>query len=222
MKTLSILRGLIGLSLPSSRRLYAVWTRLVCPFWGAINMACLTNLRSDYPLLLTLLALAYPCALTWSYIARRISPRAIPVPLSQHNQPAPVRIFIRFCSNFCLSACALTASESTWRLTPATACPCEFQPHADEQLMPTVEHQCANLLGSSELDFRESAASLAAKSAHLRLSKSYAVVWLAQAEFDERMVLRFCGHSVARLFADSLVKSAQIRRSTSCLKAEEP
>jgi hypothetical protein len=185
-------------------------------------MACLINLRSDYPLLLTLSAPAYRCDPTSSYIDRRTSPRTIPVPLSRHNQWAPVRIFIRLCSNFCLLACAVSAYASTWRITPAPACLREFQLHADEQLVPTVEHQCANLRGSAEFDFRESAASLSAKSPNVRLSMSQAGARLSPAEFEERIALRFCGHTVAFLSAHSLDKSDQIRRSTSCLKAEEP
>ena len=131
-------------------------------------MACLINLRSDYPLILTFLAAAYPRDLTSSYIDRRTLPRTIPVPLSRHNQRASVRIFTLFCSNFCPFTCTLSACEPTWRLTPAPACLREFQPHADEQLMPTVEHQRANLLSSGELDFRESAPSLSAKSPNVR------------------------------------------------------
>jgi hypothetical protein len=185
-------------------------------------MACLINLRSDYPLILTLSAPAYRRDLTSSYIDRRTSPRTIPAPLSRHNQRAPVRVFIRFCSNFRPFACAVSACDSDWRITPARACLRESQLHADKQLMPTIEHQCANLLRSAELDFRESAASLSAKSPNVRLSKSQAGARLSPAEFEERIALRFCGHSVAFLSAHSLDKSDQIRRSTSCLKAEEP
>jgi hypothetical protein len=170
-------------------------------------MACLINLRSDYPLILTLPAPAYRRDLTSSYIDRRTSPRTIPVPLSRHNQRAPVRIFIRFCSHFCPFACAVSASDSTWRITPAPACLREFQLHADEQLMPTVEHQCANLLGNAEFDFRESAASLSAKSD----CRCHTGARLSPAEFEERIALRFCGHSVAFLSAHSLDKSDQIK-----------
>jgi hypothetical protein len=194
---------------------------LVCPFWGGINMACLTNLGSDYPLLLTLLAPAYPCALTWSYIAGRTSPRAIPIALSRHNQPAPARIFIRFCSNFCPSACALSASESTWRLTPAPACLREFQPHADEQLMPAVEHQCATLLGRAELRFSRVGSFFVGQIGGLRGWRGHSRCAAFTSETRRKDVLRFCGHSVACLSADSLDKSDQTRRSTSCLKAEE-
>ena len=134
-------------------------------------MARFINLRSDYPLILTLSAPAYRHDLRSSYIDRRTSPRTIPVPLSRHNQRAPVRIFMGFCFNFRPFACAVAACDSTWRITRAPACLCEFQLHADEQLMPTSEHQCANLLGSAEFDCRESAASLSAKSPNVRLSK---------------------------------------------------
>jgi hypothetical protein len=134
------------MSLPSSHRVYAVWTRSVWRSSGLVNMPTFIDLRADYPLLLTFLGPAYSCALTWSYIASRISPRAIPVPLSRHDQPAPVTIFIRSRFNFCRSACAQSAREFTWRLRPAPACLREYRPHADEQLMP-VEHQYANPLG---------------------------------------------------------------------------
>src|ERR1700722_10399278 len=56
---------------------------------------------------------------------------------------------------------------------------------------------------------------------NVRSSKSHAVARLSQAEFDGRGVLRFCRHSAACLFTDSLDKSDQVRRSTSCLEAEE-
>jgi len=60
---------------------------------------------------------------------------------------------------------------------------------------------------------------------NVRSSKSHAVARLSQAEFDGRSVLQLCRHSVAcpfaDLFADSLDKSDQVRRSTSCLEAEE-
>ena len=149
-------------------------------------MPTFNGLRADYPLILTLSEPAYPCALTWSYIARRTSPRAIPVPLSRHNQPVPVRILIRFCSNFCPSACAPSASESAWQLMPAHASLREFQPHAGEPLMPAVECQCANLLGNTEFDFRESAASLSPHQRNVRSPKSHAVARPSRAEFDER------------------------------------
>ena len=84
------------MSLPSSRRLYAVWTRVVSPFWGVVNMLTFTDLRADYPLILTLLGPAYPCRLTWSYIARYISPHAIAGPPIRHNQAVPVAISTKF------------------------------------------------------------------------------------------------------------------------------
>jgi hypothetical protein len=132
-------------------------------------MPAFIDLRADYPLILTLLAPAYPRALTWSYIARLASARTIAAPLFRHSQPVPVKTYTSFCSKFCSSACASSACESTWRLTPAHALLREFQPYADEKLMPVVEYQCANPRGSTEFDFRESAASLSAQSAKCAL-----------------------------------------------------
>jgi hypothetical protein len=184
-------------------------------------MPTFTDLRADYPLILTLSEPAYPCALTWFYIARLTSVRTIPVVLIRRNHPVPVKTYTSFCSNFCSSACAPSASESTWRLTPSHASLREFQPHADEHLVPPIESQCANLRGSTEFDFRESAVSCRPNQRNVRSSKSHAVARLSQAEFDGRSVLRFCRHSVACLFTDSLDKADQVRRSTSCLEAEE-
>jgi hypothetical protein len=112
-------------------------------------------LRADYPLILPLFEPAYPCALTWSYIARPISARTLSVSLTRDNHPAPGRIDIRFHSNYCSPERAPSARESTWALTPAPASVREIQLHADKQLMPSVENQCANRRGSTEFDSRE-------------------------------------------------------------------
>lgn len=126
---------------------------MVCRFWGFVNMPTFIDLRADYPLILTLLAPAYTCALTWFYIARRISPHAIAIPLIRHNQPVPVKISTNFRSNFSSSACAPSASESPWGLTLARASFREFQLHSAEQLKSAVERKCANFRGSTEFDF---------------------------------------------------------------------
>jgi hypothetical protein len=134
--------------------------RLVCPFWGFVNVPPFIALRSDYPLVLTLLGHLYACALTWSYIAELPSVRTIPIPLLRHNHLVPVSIYTGSCANSCSSACAPSASESTWGLTPARASVREFQLHIDERRTPPVEHGRAHLPGNTELDSRELAASL--------------------------------------------------------------
>ncbi|MGB6736055.1 MAG: hypothetical protein WBE55_09970 [Candidatus Sulfotelmatobacter sp.] len=107
----------------------------------------------------------YACTLTWFYIAGFTSARTIPLPLIQHNHPVPVSFYTGCCANFCSSACAPSAGESTWGFTPARALAREFRPHIDEQLTPPVKHQRAHLRGSAELDSREQATSLSPKSA---------------------------------------------------------
>ncbi len=69
-------------------------------------MACFINLRSDYPLNLTLFKDPYACTLTWFYIAGFTSARAIPLPLIRHNHSVPVSFHTGSCANFCSSACA--------------------------------------------------------------------------------------------------------------------
>jgi hypothetical protein len=197
---------------------------LVCHFGGVVNMLMFIDLRPDYPLLLTLLESAYPSAPTWSYIARLSSARTILASLIRHNRPVPDT---RFYANFSPSTFAPSASESTWGLTPARAWLREFQLHADKQLMPAVEKQCANLSRSTEFDYREWATSVSVASAEYAVVGAICCWRLSAAEFEEGIVFRLCGHSVACLFADSLgksdqIKSDQIRRSTSCLRAEEP
>jgi hypothetical protein len=126
-------------------------------------MACFINLRSDYPLNLTLFKDPYACTLTWSYIAGFPSARTIPLPLIRHNHPVSVSLYTGSCANFCSFACAPSASESTWGFTRARALAREFRSHINEQLTPPVKHRRANLRGSAELDSRELAASLSPK-----------------------------------------------------------
>ena len=171
-------------------------------------MLTFIDLRPDYPLLLTLPEPAYPSALTWSYIARLNSVRTILAPLIRHNRPVPDT---RFCPNLIPSTCAPSTSESTWGLTPARAWLLEFQLHADTQLMPAVENQRANLSGSTEFDYRELVASVSVESAEYGVVEVTCCWRLLAAEFEERIVFGFCGHSVACRFADSLGKSEQIQ-----------
>jgi hypothetical protein len=119
-------------------------------------MASFTHLRSDYPLVLTLLGPAYSHDLTGSYIARSISPRAILVPVIRLKHPAPVSISTTFRSSFCPSSCARSASEGTWGLIPAPALLREIQLHADKQSMSPADNHRANLCGRIEFDSRES------------------------------------------------------------------
>jgi len=144
------------------------------------------HLRSDYPLNLTLLERPYAGALKQSYRAGLTSARGIPVPLigskwwflsrllvdgaldAQHysgTNGRPCHSFeLRICpgsrTNFCSSACAPSASESTCGLTQVRASVREFQLHIDEQRTPPVEHRRSHLRGNAELDSRELAASL--------------------------------------------------------------
>ena len=145
-----------------------------------------SHLRSDYPLHLTLLERPYAGALKQSCQAGLTSARGIPVPLigstwwflsrllvdrtfdAQHYPGTNGRhchsVEPRICKgsrpNFCSSACAPSASESTCGLTQVRASVREFQLHIDEQRTPRVEHRRAHLRGYTELDSRELAASL--------------------------------------------------------------
>ena len=149
-------------------------------------MPLFSDLRSDYPLTLTLLERPYVGALKQSYRARLTSARGIPVPLigstwwflsrllvdrafdaqhcsgtnGRHCHSVEPRICTGSRTNFCSSACAPSASESTCGLTQVRASVREFQRHIDEQRTPPVEHRRAHLRGYTELDFRELAASL--------------------------------------------------------------
>ena len=145
-----------------------------------------SDLSSDYPLNLTLLERPYAGALKQSYRAGLTSAHGIPVPLigstwwflsrllvdrafdaqhysgtnGRHCHSVEPRICTGFRTNFCSSACAPSASESTYGMTQVHASVREFQLHIDEQRTPPVEHRRAHLRGYSELDSRESAASL--------------------------------------------------------------
>ena len=133
-----------------------------------------SHLRSDYPLNLTLLERAYARALKQSYRAGLTSARAIPVSLIGSNwwflsRPLVDRAFDaqhysgtigrhfhsvepRICTgsrtNFCSSACAPSASESTCGLTHVRALVRAFRLNIDEQLAHLVEHWCASPRGN--------------------------------------------------------------------------
>jgi len=151
-------------------------------------MPLFSDLRSDYPLNLTLLERPYAGALKQSYRAGLTSARGIPVPLigstwwflsrllvdrafdaqhysgtnGRHCHSVEPRICTGSRTNFCSSACAPSASESTCGLTQVRASVREFQLHIDEQRTPPVEHRRSHLRGNTELDSRELAASLLA------------------------------------------------------------
>jgi len=134
-----------------------------------------SHLRSDYPLNLTLLERPYACALKQSYRAGRPSARAVPVSLIGSNwwflsRPLVDRAFAaqhysgtigrhfhsvepRICTgsrtNFCSSACAPSASESTCGLTHVRALVRAFRLNIDEQLAPLVEQWRASPRGNS-------------------------------------------------------------------------
>jgi hypothetical protein len=132
-----------------------------------------SDLRSDYPLNLTLLERPNADALKQPYRAGLTSGREIPVLLigstwwflsrllvdrafdaqhysgtnGLHCHSVEPRIRAGSRTNFCSSACAPSASKSTRSRVPASI---------DEQRTPPVEH----LRGNTELDSRELAASL--------------------------------------------------------------
>jgi hypothetical protein len=149
-------------------------------------MPLFSDLRSDYPLTLTLLERPYVGALKQSYRPRLTSARGIPVPLigstwwflsrllvdrafdaqhcsgtnGRHCHSVEPRICTGSRTNLCSSGCAPSASESTCGLTQVRAWVREFQLHIDEQRTPPAEHRRAHLRGYTELDSRELAASL--------------------------------------------------------------
>src|SRR6202044_567542 len=180
-------------------------------------MPTFIELRADYPLILTLLEHAFSCALTWFYIAGFTSARTIPFPMIRQNRPVPVSLYTGPSANACSSACAPSASESTWRLTPAHASLRELQSYVDEQLMSPAEYHCATLRGSSEFDFRGSGASLLAKSAESAVVAAAAVARLSQAESEERSVLGFAGTRLRACSRTLGANQVKLRRKTSCL-----
>lgn len=149
-------------------------------------MPLFSDLRSDYPLNLTLLERSYAGGLKQSSRAGLTSARGIPVPLTgsnwwflsrlladrafsakhysgtngRHRQSVGTRLDAVSRTNLCPPASTASASESTCGLTQVRASVREFQLHIDEQRTPPVEHRRAHLRGHTELDSRELAASL--------------------------------------------------------------
>jgi hypothetical protein len=149
-------------------------------------MPLFSDLRSDYPLNLTLLERPHAGALEQSYRAGLTSARGIPVPLigstwwflsrllvdrafdaqhypgtnGRHCHSVEPRICTGFRTNFSSSACAPLASESTCGLTQVRASVREFQLQIDEQRTPLVEHRRAHLRGYAELDARSALGSV--------------------------------------------------------------
>ncbi len=145
-----------------------------------------SDLRSDYPLHLTLLERPYACALQQRYQPRLTATRGIRVPLvgpkwwfssrllldrafgvqhysgtnGRHCHSVEPRICTGSRTNFCSSACAPSVSELTCGLTQVRASVREFQVHIYERRTPPVEHGRAHLRGNAELDSRDLAASL--------------------------------------------------------------
>ena len=138
-------------------------------------MPLFSDLRSDYPLNLTLFEGPYTCALKQSSRAGLPSARAIPVSLIGSNWWSLSRLLVdsafdaqhysgtngrhchsvepRICTgsrtNFCSSACAPSTSESSCGLTHVRALVRDFRLNIDEQLAHLVEHWCASARGNS-------------------------------------------------------------------------
>jgi len=136
-----------------------------------------SDLRSDYPLSLTLLERPYVGALKQSYRARLTSARGIPVPLigstwwflsrllvdrafdaqhcsgtnGRHCHSVEPRICTGSRTNFWSSMCAPSAGGSACGLTQVRASVREFRLHIDEQRTPLVERGRAHLRGNAEL-----------------------------------------------------------------------
>jgi len=161
-------------------------------------MQLFSDLRSDYPLNLTLLEHVHACALTWFSPAGLTSARGSPfrslapsggsfrgslwIVLSTLGiTPArmvdiAIRLRPRICTgsrtNFCSSVCAPSARESTCGLTQVRAWVRNFRLHVDAQRTPLVEYRRAHLRGNAELFSRElTARSLSLSQRHVRLSR---------------------------------------------------
>src|SRR6266576_3345279 len=149
-------------------------------------MLAFSDLRSDYPLNLTLVERPHARAVKQSQRAGLTSARGIPVPLigskrwflvpllvhpafdaqhysgtnGRHCHSVEPRICTGSRANFCSSACSKATSESMRGLTHVRASVREFRLNIDEQLAHLVEHWCASRRGNTELDSRELDASL--------------------------------------------------------------
>jgi hypothetical protein len=188
-----------------------------------------SDLRSDYPLNLTLFERPYDRALKQSYRAGLASARRIPVPLTSskrwflarllvdravdaqyysgtnggHCHSVEPRVYTGSCTNFCSSACAPSASVSTYGLTYVRALVRAFRHNIDDQLAHLVEHWRAGPRGNSGPHSYALTSSLLSPNSAL-----YAVV----AELDARSALRVC-HFLVCLFVDSgagQINSSQI------------
>src|SRR5208282_3603636 len=138
-------------------------------------MPLFSDLRSDYPLNLTLLERPYAGALKQSYRAGLASARGIAVPLigsnwwflslllvdrafdaqhysgtnGRHCHSVEPRIYTGPRINFCSSARAPSTRKSTCGLIHVRALVREFRLNIDEQLAHLVEHWCASPRGNS-------------------------------------------------------------------------
>jgi len=138
-------------------------------------MPLFSDLRSDYPLDLTLLERPYARVLKQSYRAGLASARAITVLLIGSNCWCPSRLLVDrafdahhcsgtngrhchsiepkistgFSTNFYSSACASSTSESTCGLTHVRALVRAFRLNINEQLAHLVEHWCTSPRGNS-------------------------------------------------------------------------
>jgi hypothetical protein len=171
-------------------------------------MPTFIELGADYPLVLTLLEPAYPCALTWFDIAGFTSARAISSPLIRQNEPVPVSLYSGPSANFCSSARAPSASEFAWRLTPAHASLRERQSHVDEQLIfsaDTTAQVCAaavNSISASQQLLVGQISGMFGCRTRMRLRAF-------RKRNPKKEHSRFCPHSVACLFSGRQGKPGQ-------------
>jgi hypothetical protein len=116
-------------------------------------MRTFSNLRSDYPLNLTLLEHAHACPSTWFHIAG-LSPRTILTSPLRHNCPLPISFYQRYSTNSCSFACVPLARKSPFGLTPAGESLQRVPLHIDELSTTPIEHRYANPLNSIPLRCR--------------------------------------------------------------------
>jgi len=214
------------------------------------------DLRSDYPLNLTLLGRAYSSGLKQCCRSRLTPARAIPPigsgrfisrflvddafdnqdysrTIDRPNDPAEIGVYAGCCTHLCSSTCGRSASESAYGLTQVRLSDRKSQLHSDEHLTTSLERLCSSLHGNTEVNICElPGSSLSGESA-------------ACVVVGFHMVLRSGLHSPIKAFLCPVLKcgtrrkecisvlspcvapvrghrsrSSQIRRYTSCLKAE--
>lgn len=173
-----------------------------------------SHLRSDYPLVLTLLERPYACALKQSYRAGLPAARAIRVSLIGSNWWFLSRPFVD-------RAFDAQHYSSTNGL------------NIDAQMVHLVEHWCARPRGNkrysyaltrslfspnSELYPVAAVPLLSTSGGQSPITTVFCPVFQMQ---DSTQGVRFGLSLLARLFRGRQGKSDQLRRSTSCLKAEE-